>query len=210
MKVSAAKVTVSVLVAFAAVQAFADLHTWTGAALDNKYATPENWDPAGPPALDDSIKFDPGTNVELNISGDLTSVKRVYVYSGRVTINSAGSYHYTRPDGEFNVEDGAELYLAGSRVIGYNPNRAYSKTGGGVLRLDQLANSGSLFSEFTVAAGTLVFEGGAWGPLVTVKSGAVLKVGANGVPLVIHNIGEGTREDSCLFDDPLAGHFRCR
>ena len=36
------------------------------------------------------------------------------------------------------------------------------------------------------------------------------KVGANGVPLVIHNIGEGTQEESCLFDDPLAGHFRCR
>lgn len=29
-----------------------------------------------------------------------------------------------------------------------------------------------------------------------------------GVPLVIHNIGGGTREEDALFDHPLTGHFR--
>ena len=29
-----------------------------------------------------------------------------------------------------------------------------------------------------------------------------------GVPLVIHNIGRGTREEDALFDHPLTGHFR--
>ena len=29
-----------------------------------------------------------------------------------------------------------------------------------------------------------------------------------GVPLIIHNIGRGTREEDALFDHPLTGHFR--
>ena len=32
----------------------------------------------------------------------------------------------------------------------------------------------------------------------------------NGVPLVIHNIGKGTKEDSYLFANAIEGHFRCR
>ena len=32
----------------------------------------------------------------------------------------------------------------------------------------------------------------------------------NGVPLVIHNIGKGTKEDSYLFANAVEGHFRCR
>ena len=35
-------------------------------------------------------------------------------------------------------------------------------------------------------------------------------VDANGVPLVIHNIGKGTKEDSYLFANAIEGHFRCR
>ncbi len=31
---------------------------------------------------------------------------------------------------------------------------------------------------------------------------------ADGVPLVIHNIGRGTREEDCLFAFPLTGHYR--
>lgn len=31
-----------------------------------------------------------------------------------------------------------------------------------------------------------------------------------GVPLVIHNIGAGTREEDCLFRYPLTGHYRLR
>lgn len=31
----------------------------------------------------------------------------------------------------------------------------------------------------------------------------------NGVPLVIHNIGRGTKEDSYLFANAVEGHFRC-
>lgn len=31
----------------------------------------------------------------------------------------------------------------------------------------------------------------------------------NGVPLVIHNIGRGTKEDSYLFANVVEGHFRC-
>jgi len=34
------------------------------------------------------------------------------------------------------------------------------------------------------------------------------KLGADGVPMVIHNIGAGTREESSLFEYPLTGHFR--
>lgn len=33
---------------------------------------------------------------------------------------------------------------------------------------------------------------------------------AAGVPLVIHNIGSGTREEDCLFKFPLTGHYRVR
>ncbi len=29
-----------------------------------------------------------------------------------------------------------------------------------------------------------------------------------GVPLVLHNIGAGTREEDALFDHKLTGHFR--
>ncbi len=31
---------------------------------------------------------------------------------------------------------------------------------------------------------------------------------AAGIPLVIHNIGSGAREEDCLFSYPLTGHFR--
>ena len=34
--------------------------------------------------------------------------------------------------------------------------------------------------------------------------------GARGVPLVIHNIGGGAREEAALFDHRLTGHFRWR
>lgn len=33
---------------------------------------------------------------------------------------------------------------------------------------------------------------------------------AEGVPLVIHNIGAGTEEEDCLFAFPLSGHYRVR
>ena len=32
---------------------------------------------------------------------------------------------------------------------------------------------------------------------------------ANGVPLVIHNIGEGVKEEPYLLANKVAGHFRC-
>lgn len=35
------------------------------------------------------------------------------------------------------------------------------------------------------------------------------QVGTNGVPLVIHNIGEGTKEESYLLANIVEGHFRC-
>ena len=31
---------------------------------------------------------------------------------------------------------------------------------------------------------------------------------ADGTPLIIHNIGQGTQEENILFDYPIAGHFR--
>ena len=31
-----------------------------------------------------------------------------------------------------------------------------------------------------------------------------------GVPLVIHNVGKGAKEEPYLFAYPVAGHFRCR
>ena len=34
------------------------------------------------------------------------------------------------------------------------------------------------------------------------------KRNTTGIPLVIHNIGGGTREEDALFDHPLTGHFR--
>ena len=34
------------------------------------------------------------------------------------------------------------------------------------------------------------------------------KINAEGVPLVIHNIGRGTREEDMLFKYPIVGHFR--
>jgi len=36
------------------------------------------------------------------------------------------------------------------------------------------------------------------------------RIGASGVPLIIHNIGNGTREEDRLFDWPIDGHFRWR
>ena len=36
------------------------------------------------------------------------------------------------------------------------------------------------------------------------------QVGTNGVPLAIHNIGDGTKEEPCLFANAIEGHFRCR
>lgn len=33
---------------------------------------------------------------------------------------------------------------------------------------------------------------------------------ADGIPLVIHNIGSGTQEEDCLFTFPLNGHYRVR
>ena len=36
------------------------------------------------------------------------------------------------------------------------------------------------------------------------------RIGTNGVPLVIHNIGNGTEEGSYLFANAIEGHFRCR
>lgn len=33
---------------------------------------------------------------------------------------------------------------------------------------------------------------------------------ASGVPLVIHNIGHGTKEDAYLLSNKIEGHFRCR
>ena len=32
--------------------------------------------------------------------------------------------------------------------------------------------------------------------------------GPNGVPMVIHNIGSGAREEARLFEFPLTGHYR--
>ena len=29
-----------------------------------------------------------------------------------------------------------------------------------------------------------------------------------GIPLVIHNIGSGTREEDSLFEDKITGHYR--
>ena len=34
------------------------------------------------------------------------------------------------------------------------------------------------------------------------------KKSAKGVPLVIHNIGSGAREEDRLFDFPITGHYR--
>jgi uncharacterized protein YijF (DUF1287 family) len=34
------------------------------------------------------------------------------------------------------------------------------------------------------------------------------RTGPGGHPLVLHNIGEGTREEDCLFRFPLTGHYR--
>ncbi len=34
------------------------------------------------------------------------------------------------------------------------------------------------------------------------------KKGGNGVPLVIHNIGNGAKEENRLFDFPMTGHYR--
>ena len=42
---------------------------------------------------------------------------------------------------------------------------------------------------------------GATGPVRTQTSD-------DGTPLVIHNIGRGTREEDSLFTFPLTGHFR--
>lgn len=33
---------------------------------------------------------------------------------------------------------------------------------------------------------------------------------ASGIPLVLHNIGNGTQEENCLFTYPLTGHYRHR
>ena len=32
----------------------------------------------------------------------------------------------------------------------------------------------------------------------------------DGTPLVIHNIGSGTKEENALFDYPITGHFRIK
>jgi uncharacterized protein len=34
------------------------------------------------------------------------------------------------------------------------------------------------------------------------------KRGRSGAPMILHNIGNGAREDDALFDHPLTGHFR--
>lgn len=36
------------------------------------------------------------------------------------------------------------------------------------------------------------------------------KKNSGGVPTVIHNIGGGTREEDCLFEFPLTGHYRVK
>ena len=36
------------------------------------------------------------------------------------------------------------------------------------------------------------------------------KKSSKGVPLVIHNIGRGTREEDTLFTYPIYGHFRIK
>ena len=36
------------------------------------------------------------------------------------------------------------------------------------------------------------------------------KKAADGTPLVIHNIGSGTKEEDCLFTYPLTGHYRMK
>jgi uncharacterized protein len=54
------------------------------------------------------------------------------------------------------------------------------------------------------------------GDIFTMRVGANLphiglisdRIGASGRPLIIHNIGQGTREDDALAAYPIAGHFR--
>ena len=56
------------------------------------------------------------------------------------------------------------------------------------------------------------------GDFVTVTVGGRLphimivsdKKAADGTPLVIHNIGSGTKEENCLFAYPLTGHYRVK
>jgi uncharacterized protein YijF (DUF1287 family) len=36
------------------------------------------------------------------------------------------------------------------------------------------------------------------------------KKAADGTPLVIHNIGSGTKEEDSLFTYPLTGHYRMK
>ncbi len=36
------------------------------------------------------------------------------------------------------------------------------------------------------------------------------KVTSNGIPLVIHNIGRGAREEDALFEHPITGHYRLK
>ena len=56
------------------------------------------------------------------------------------------------------------------------------------------------------------------GDIVTVMVGGKLphimivsdKKAADGTPLVIHNIGSGTKEEDCLFTYPLTGHYRMK
>ena len=56
------------------------------------------------------------------------------------------------------------------------------------------------------------------GDIVTVMVGGRLphimivsdKKAADGTPLVIHNIGSGTKEEDCLFTYPLTGHYRMK
>ena len=56
------------------------------------------------------------------------------------------------------------------------------------------------------------------GDVVTVMVGGRLphimlvsdKKAADGTPLVIHNIGSGTKEEDCLFTYPLTGHYRMK
>ncbi len=33
---------------------------------------------------------------------------------------------------------------------------------------------------------------------------------SSGIPLVIHNIGAGTKEENRLFDFPITGHYRIK
>ena len=56
------------------------------------------------------------------------------------------------------------------------------------------------------------------GDFVTVTVGGKLphimivsdRKAADGTPLVIHNIGSGTKEENCLFTYPLTGHYRVK